>query len=456
MTAPRLCGARTRSGGTCRRPAMTGTSRCDMHGSKAPQVQAAVRRREEERHVRTLLERLGEPTPLGHPVEALIAVASESRAWLSVLRERLAELPDFDTLDRTGAESAVVALYERSLDRTGRMLHELARLDLDTRVAVLEEERVRGWSSTSSLRGPSNRTTSTSTLARSEPPAHSWPPSYGHSPRRPLYDQCTTTWQPGWPESSSGAVGCPVGPVDRLTPPAPPTGTDQASDAGVRAASDMRMNGVRRVFEEHHPDLIDRRGVITEAAIDEAIRRLERELALGDKALAAHEVQNQTAEQARRAKRRAGESLAATEEHRPGPDRSQPVTDPPPTLDELPPTLDEAVVVGSDAPKPRLAQPGQIRQLRRLRVEIKDDLTATEAAQDDRPVPQQACDMDDTERAQVIGGNKIRGHQANFGYAFPPIQGASLHCRYQIDMTQRAGTHEATGCPRYPRTIWQL
>ena len=42
---------------------------------------------------------------------------------------------------------------------------------------------------------------------------------------------------------SSGALGAPVGPADRLTPPAPPTGTDQTSDAGVRAASDMRMNG---------------------------------------------------------------------------------------------------------------------------------------------------------------------------------------------------------------------
>lgn len=38
---------------------------------------------------------------------------------------------------------AIVALYERSLDRTGRLLHELARLDLDTRLAVIEQERAR-------------------------------------------------------------------------------------------------------------------------------------------------------------------------------------------------------------------------------------------------------------------------------------------------------------------------
>lgn len=138
-----------------------------------------------------------------------------------------------------------------------------------------------------------------------------------------------------------------------------------------------------QTFHEDFPDLIDRHGNVTEAAVDEAIRRAERELDLGEKALAAHEVQNQAAERVRRAKRRAGELLAATEKH-PG-HKQEPaggrVVLPPEELDELPPTLDEAVAVGSDAPKPRPAEPGQIRQLRRLRVEIRDDLTAADAAQ---------------------------------------------------------------------------
>jgi hypothetical protein len=34
-----------------------------------------------------------------------------------------------------------------------------------------------------------------------------------------------------------------------------------------------------QIFREDYPDLIDRRGVITEAAVEEAIRREERELA---------------------------------------------------------------------------------------------------------------------------------------------------------------------------------
>jgi hypothetical protein len=144
MTA-RLCGAKTRAGGTCKRVALTGTNRCQFHGGKSPQVQAAIRRRSEEAHCRTLLERLGEPEPVGHPVEELLGIASEAKAWSGVLRERLSELQSFESHDRTGAEQekAVVSLYERSLDRTGRILHELASLDLDTRLAVSEQERAR-------------------------------------------------------------------------------------------------------------------------------------------------------------------------------------------------------------------------------------------------------------------------------------------------------------------------
>lgn len=102
-------------------------------------------RREEEAHVRTLLERLGQPEAVGHPVEELLGIAAEATSWLGVLRERLAELSRFDSYDRAGAEkeSAIVSLYERSLDRTGRLLHELARLDLDTRLALVEQERAR-------------------------------------------------------------------------------------------------------------------------------------------------------------------------------------------------------------------------------------------------------------------------------------------------------------------------
>ena len=56
---------------------------------------------------------------------------------------------------------------------------------------------------------------------------------------------------------------------------------------------------------------------------------------LAEKAHAGHEVQNQAAELALRAKRRAGQLLAQIPKHPPGPDRSQAATDLPPKLEDI-------------------------------------------------------------------------------------------------------------------------
>jgi len=53
------CTAHARTGQQCKRSAMLGTTVCDFHGGKAPQVLAAARRRLELAHItpeRTLLE----------------------------------------------------------------------------------------------------------------------------------------------------------------------------------------------------------------------------------------------------------------------------------------------------------------------------------------------------------------------------------------------------------------
>ena len=122
-----------------------GMGACKLHGGSIAtnsfNAQVAI----EERVVRTMLERLGEPTPIHNPVAALLAVAAETRAWQEILRARVSELIDivYESRDEEGAmierEKAVVALYERSLDRTSRVLSSLVKLDLETRRVVLEE-----------------------------------------------------------------------------------------------------------------------------------------------------------------------------------------------------------------------------------------------------------------------------------------------------------------------------
>ncbi|HXY44762.1 MAG TPA: hypothetical protein VEH29_11285 [Acidimicrobiales bacterium] len=113
-----------------------------MHGSRAPQVRRRAAERVLEAEGRALLARLGQPEPIGHPVEELLKVAAEDLAWLRVLRERLAELP-LDTTDRAGVEreAAVVSRYERALERNGRVLTEMARMDVEVRLRRLDEAR---------------------------------------------------------------------------------------------------------------------------------------------------------------------------------------------------------------------------------------------------------------------------------------------------------------------------
>lgn len=147
--APPKCGAKTRQGGTCAKPAGWGTQHvgagaCKLHGGSMATHQLGAQIVLEERRARTLLERLGAPEPLGNPVDELLAVAAENRAWLAILRERVDELGDLTTKDRLDVirEHAVVLLYERALDRTNTILSGLVKLNLDARRVALDEMQV--------------------------------------------------------------------------------------------------------------------------------------------------------------------------------------------------------------------------------------------------------------------------------------------------------------------------
>ena len=151
--APRYdtCGAPKRSDREpCTRPAGWGTGhpgvgRCKLHGGSLPNNEAAGIRDLEERRARTILQRLEQPEPIEHPVYELLKLAAETRAWQHVLRERMAELPELNIEDRQGVdrERALVALYERSLDRSAKLLVDMAKLDLKARSLALQQEQAR-------------------------------------------------------------------------------------------------------------------------------------------------------------------------------------------------------------------------------------------------------------------------------------------------------------------------
>ena len=139
-----LCGAKTRSGGTCRQPRMLGARRCRMHGSAAPRARAAAQRRMAEQKALQAVEGAG-VAPLGDPVEQLRELASEALRLKDYFAERLEALESLRYMAHgTGGEQlrSEVALYERALDRSQRFLHDLARLGLDERQVRISEAQV--------------------------------------------------------------------------------------------------------------------------------------------------------------------------------------------------------------------------------------------------------------------------------------------------------------------------
>ena len=148
----KLCGARKRqSEGTCRRPAGWGTDHvgigaCKLHGGSTPNGRRSAQAKATDTEARAMLERLGAPDALGDPVEELLMIGAEARAYLSVLRERLSELQEFskDDVALIDRERAIVKLYGDGLDRTHRVLVDLAKLGLDERMTRVREAQALG------------------------------------------------------------------------------------------------------------------------------------------------------------------------------------------------------------------------------------------------------------------------------------------------------------------------
>lgn len=119
------CGAKTRNGTPCRTHAIRGAARCRMHGSanresreKAASVIAT------ERAARTA-QRRG-ITPVTDPLGELLQLAGEVRAVKDVLAAKVEQ----------GGPAAMA--YERSLDRVHRVLADIARLNIEERLARLQ------------------------------------------------------------------------------------------------------------------------------------------------------------------------------------------------------------------------------------------------------------------------------------------------------------------------------
>jgi hypothetical protein len=141
----RLCNAKKRQGpGLCQRPAGWGTDHagigaCKLHGGnmRNHRVSAATVQ------VKRELARL-DVTPVDDPLTELAKLAGQVVAWKDALSAKVNELTAIRYQDAKGSEQlrSEIALFERALDRCGNVLGVMAKLNIDERLARVNERQV--------------------------------------------------------------------------------------------------------------------------------------------------------------------------------------------------------------------------------------------------------------------------------------------------------------------------
>jgi hypothetical protein len=118
--------------GGCERRLAVGAVRCRWHSGTQPNVVAKQAERVIEAQVQSLLKVEGSE-PVSNPYEALAKLLGEVVQVKDAFGEKVAELQSLTVEDQLGREDvrALLAAYERALDRCGRFLVDASRLNLD-------------------------------------------------------------------------------------------------------------------------------------------------------------------------------------------------------------------------------------------------------------------------------------------------------------------------------------
>ncbi|WP_156056304.1 hypothetical protein [Streptosporangium roseum] len=139
----RRCTARRSSDGQpCEAYAMSGAAVCHAHGGRAPQTRRRAAERLAEQKARTALSQYSpDAVIIDNPIAELLEAAGEFKALKNFLADRVAEMraDDWRRADAEGSEN--LRAYERALDRTARVLVELAKLKLEERLVRLTEQQ---------------------------------------------------------------------------------------------------------------------------------------------------------------------------------------------------------------------------------------------------------------------------------------------------------------------------
>lgn len=129
--APRCTAVSSRTGEPCRRSPIKGGTVCATHGGRSPNAKAAAALRRREDKARRYVARQA-VEPVDDPVEWLMWSAGQARAWHEFCLAQLDELRALVYTDDKGVEDvkAIVAMFERSLDRSVATAAKMVQLDL--------------------------------------------------------------------------------------------------------------------------------------------------------------------------------------------------------------------------------------------------------------------------------------------------------------------------------------
>ena len=136
--------------GTCTLPAGWGTShkgigRCRKHFGNAPNVIKAAENERVEQQARRALEGITDFEAVTDPVERLQLLAGRAEKFMEIVGDRVAELESMRYETEMGGEQlrAEIAVYERAMINAGRLLVDLAKLNLDERAQRISEQTAR-------------------------------------------------------------------------------------------------------------------------------------------------------------------------------------------------------------------------------------------------------------------------------------------------------------------------
>jgi hypothetical protein len=123
-----------------------GATVCRSHGGGAPQVQEAAARQHAQQEIDnqvqgTLARLLDRGAVIENPLAELSRLATEAVLWKQIMAEQVAALRTYRFTDDRGGEQlhSAVALFERAMDRCNTILVGIAKLNIDERLAAINE-----------------------------------------------------------------------------------------------------------------------------------------------------------------------------------------------------------------------------------------------------------------------------------------------------------------------------